>query len=134
MATRAILTYEDYAAIPADGKRYELHEGDSGVTPAPGTKHQEVVGNLMVLLTLHARSQGAGKVFLSPIDCILSDIAVVQPDLLYLEPARLPAVSERGIEGPPTLVVEVLSRFTAKVDRGLKFQLYAKHGVPYGRS
>jgi hypothetical protein len=41
MATRIVLTYADYAAIPNDGKRYELHEGDLSVTPAPpGTSAQ----------------------------------------------------------------------------------------------
>jgi hypothetical protein len=28
MTSRIVLTYEDYAALPGDGKRYELHEGE----------------------------------------------------------------------------------------------------------
>ena len=45
---RAVLTYEDYAALPADGRRYELHDGELSVTPAPGPRHQAIVGELFV--------------------------------------------------------------------------------------
>ena len=37
MPTRAVLTYGDYAALPDDGRHYELHRGELSVTPAPGT-------------------------------------------------------------------------------------------------
>jgi hypothetical protein len=36
MTTRVRLTYEDYAALPDDGRRYELHEGELSVTPGRG--------------------------------------------------------------------------------------------------
>ena len=35
--TKIVLTYEDFATLPDDGKRYELHEGELSVTPAPGS-------------------------------------------------------------------------------------------------
>jgi hypothetical protein len=44
--SKIILTYDDYAALPDDGLRYELHEGELSVTPAPGARHQLVIGNL----------------------------------------------------------------------------------------
>ena len=46
MASRVVLTYKDYEALPADGRRYELHEGELSVTPAPSPKHQKAVGDL----------------------------------------------------------------------------------------
>lgn len=126
-----VLTYKDYEVLPADGRRYELHEGELSVTPAPSPGHQEVIGNLFMLLNQRAKTRGLGKVFVSPIDCILSDVTVVQPDLVCLETGRLPSISARGIEGPPTLVVEILSPSTMQIDRGVKLQIYARHGVPY---
>jgi Uma2 family endonuclease len=65
----------------------------------------------------------------SPVDCILSDTTVVQPDLVFLESARSSIASPRGIEGPPTLAIEIVSRSTARVDRGAKLQLYARYGI-----
>jgi Uma2 family endonuclease len=131
MSARAILTYDDYAALPDDGRRYELYEGELIVTPSPRPRHQTVIGNLYVLMVDHVRRHALGEVFLSPIDVILSRITVVQPDLVYVERSRLGIVSERAIEGAPTLVVEVLSPSTSARDRGVKQVLYAEHRIPY---
>ena len=131
MATRAVLTYADLAALPADGKRYELLEGEIYVTAAPRPRHQLVVGNLFLIIAEHVRRRGLGEVFLSPIDVILAEVTVVEPDLIYLDAGRLARVSDRGIEGPPTLAIEVLSPTTASADRGVKQQLSARYGVPH---
>ena len=131
MALRTLLTYADYAAIPNDGRRHELHEGELSVTPAPSPRHQDIVVNLLFALVGHVRTGRLGKVFVSPIDVILSDGSVVQPDLVYLEASRLTQVSDRGIEGAPSLVVEVLSPSTRPSDRAVKGQLYARYGVPH---
>ena len=129
MSARVILTYDDYAALPEDGRRSELYEGELIVTPAPRPRHQAVIGNLHLLMAEHVRQRGLGEVFLSPIDVILSRITVLQPDRVYLDTARLGIVTERAIEGAPTLAV--LSASTGHRDRGAKQALYARHGVPY---
>lgn len=130
-ATRVILTYKDYAALPADGKRYELHEGELSMTPAPGSRHQQISANLFMILRQHVQAKGLGEVLYAPLDCILSDITIVQPDIVYLEADRRGLISPRGIEGPPTLVIEILSPSTVQIDRATKMQLYARYGVPY---
>ena len=56
---KVVLTYEDYAALPDDGLRYELHEGELSVTPAPGARHQLVIGNLHLIVAPHVRAWGA---------------------------------------------------------------------------
>ena len=129
--TRIILTYRDYEALPADGRRYELHEGNLAVTPASGTLHQRAVGMLYRLLSQYAEAHRLGDVFVSPVDCILSNATVVQPDIVYVESSRSSLVSPRGVEGPPTLVIEVLSPSSALIDQGIKRQLYARYGIPY---
>lgn len=126
-----VLTYKDYEALPADGRRYEIHEGELSVTPAPGTRHQRILGHLYHLLRPHVDSRGLGEVLLSPVDCILSDSTIVQPDLVYLDPTRAHLVSARGIEGPPTLAIEILSPSTTNIDRSTKHQLYRRFEIPY---
>ncbi len=56
---------------------------------------------------------------------------MLQPDLVYVETARLGIVTERAIEGTPTLVVEVLAPSTDARDRGVKQALHARYGVPF---
>ncbi len=132
MAKRnVVLTYEDYAALPADGRRYEIHDGELSVTPAPSPRHQRISGNLFTILCQHVMTNGLGEVYYAPLDVILSESSIVQPDLIYLDRGRLAAVSGREIEGVPTLVVEVLSPSTTLSDRSTKWQLYARHGVPF---
>ncbi|PWU20763.1 MAG: Uma2 family endonuclease, partial [Candidatus Rokuibacteriota bacterium] len=129
--TRVNLTYADYASLPDDGRRYELHDGELSVTPAPGTLHQRVLGNLFVIFWHHVRSPGLGAVFMAPTDCILADLTVVQPDIAFVAAQHASRISERAIEGAPTLAIEILSPSTEQVDRRRKLELYARHGVAY---
>ena len=131
MTARTVLTYADYAAMPDDGRRYELWDGELSVMPAPGTKHQGFVRDLLVVLYEHVKRGRLGVLFPSPIDCILSDTTVLQPDIVFIETGRSAIVTERGIEGAPALVVEILSSSTVRTDRTIKAGLYARHGVPW---
>ncbi len=128
-APKVLITYADYAALPDDGRRYELDEGEIAVTPSPPTRHQTVSKNLMYLIESYLREHRAGVLFQSPIDLILSETTVLQPDLLVVLQGRERIITERGVEGPPDLVVEVLSPATVTRDRKSKFQLYARYGV-----
>ena len=130
-AVRVVLNYKDYESLPNDGRRYEIHDGELSATLVPSPQHQRVIGRLFRALEAHVETQGLGEVFIAPIDVILSDTAIVQPDLVYLATDRLQLVSSRGIEGSPTLAVEVLSPFSVLIDRHTKFQLYARYEIPY---
>src|SRR5260370_9525041 len=125
--TKIVLTYEDFVALPDDGKRYELHEGELSVTPAPGTRHQDVLLNLTLILAPYVRTAGHDKFFLSPFDCIMSDVTIGEPDLLYLDDSRLRLVSARGLEGAPTLAVDIISPYSRQITRRRKMALYAAH-------
>jgi Uma2 family endonuclease len=134
MAERVVLNYADYAALPDDGRRYELHDGELSVTPAPGVSHQAISGKLHLLLAPHAERSARGIVLYAPCDVILDragETTVVQPDLVYLRAADRDRLSERGIEGPPTLAIEILSPFSRLIDRRTKLRLYEKYAVPY---
>lgn len=131
MTSRILLTYEDYAALPDDGKRHELHEGELSVTPAPGAWHQRVLLNLALILGPYIKVHTSGELFIAPFDCIMTNITVVEPDLLYVDEARRRLVSPRALEGAPTLAIEILSPSTRHIDRRRKMALYATHGVEW---
>ena len=75
------------------------------------------------------RDNQLGQVLFAPLDVILSNEDVVQPDLIFVQRERQDIISEEGCEGPPDLVVEVTSLSTNKRDRQEKRELYAKYGV-----
>ncbi|HXG04386.1 MAG TPA: Uma2 family endonuclease [Candidatus Binatia bacterium] len=125
------LTYEDYCALPDDSLRYEVVEGLLFAEPSPRRAHQRAVGRLFAVLDGHVRARGLGEVFIAPFDVILSPRTVVVPDLVFVAAGRSAIVSERGIEGAPDLIVEVLSGVTRRRDRVVKAGAYARHGVPH---
>lgn len=122
-------TYEDYLLFPNDGKRHELMDGEHYMTPAPNTKHQRISANLLEVLHAHARQARLGTVLAAPTDVVLSDLDVVQPDLLFVSTARAAIITESCIRGGPDLIVEILSESTRKVDETMKRKLYERHCV-----
>ena len=123
-------TYAEYAALPPDGRRWELIDGEFEVTPAPAPRHQTVSRHLQFELMRALEETGAAQVFDAPIDVILSETDVVQPDLVILRSDRLHFVTDRGIEGPPDIVVEILSPSSRVIDRRVKPRTYARYAIP----
>lgn len=123
------LTYRDYLLLP-EGKDYEILEGELRVVPAPSPRHQAVVGNVYVLLRQHVATGRLGLVLIAPIDVVLGEDSVVQPDVLFVAKERLGQVRrDAGVFGPPDLVVEVISPSRPELDREVKRKIYGKHGV-----
>ncbi len=123
------LTYEDYVGLPDDGRRYEIIDGELEVSPAPNPRHQGVSRNLAVVLHGHVQAHGLGTVYYAPIDVILARDSIVQPDLVFVAAGRESIITERAIEGPPDLAVEILSPWSDRRDRVMKADLYARYGV-----
>ncbi|TCP21166.1 Uma2 family endonuclease [Scopulibacillus darangshiensis] len=123
------LTYDDYAAVPDDGQRYELVNGRLELmAPAPSPKHQLIAKEIGSTLDSVC---GSDYILLyAPIDVILSDTDIRQPDIVMIHKRRAEFITHRGIEGPPDLVVEVLSTSSVKRDRGSKVKSYARYGIP----
>jgi len=123
------LTYEDYAALPTDGRVHQIIDGEHVVNPAPTPYHQRVSSRILVQLIVQLQEPGLAEVLPAPIDVQLSETDIVQPDLVVLHRANLHIVTPTKIKGAPDLVVEVLSPSTARVDRVLKRELYRRAGV-----
>ena len=128
--TEQKLTYADLEQTPDDGRRYEIIDGCLFVTPAPWTKHQRVVLNIAVVLRA-AEEAGYGQVYVAPVDVVFDWHNVVEPDVLFISRERLEQVTLKNIQGPPNLVIEVLSSGTRRRDLREKLQLYERFGVPH---
>ena len=76
-------TYADLARFPQDNLRREIIAGELVVTAAPATRHQQVVMTLAGELYQYAKAHG-GRAFPAPTDVFLSDVDVVEPDVLFV--------------------------------------------------
>ncbi|MEX2610618.1 MAG: Uma2 family endonuclease [Gemmatimonadota bacterium] len=123
-------TYAEFARLPEAGSsRYEIIADELVMTPAPGTRHQRISVELSYALHGHVRTHGLGQVFHAPLDVLFADGDFFEPDLVFIGSDRLELLSDRGMEGAPDLVVEILSPSTAARDRGIKLERYRLYGV-----
>ena len=106
----------------------QLINGEVVIGMPPIPKHQRIVREILVMLTLLARKIG-GEAYDSPIELYLDENNVYEPDVLYMSPNSKCKVKAKRLEGAPELVVEVLSPSTARYDKREKFEGYEKHGV-----
>jgi Uma2 family endonuclease len=124
------LTYDDLQKFPDDLFRREIIDGELLVTPAPGRRHQRASGDLLYLLLQFARQHG-GEALAAPVDVRLSDVDVVEPDLVFVRAERVPSLGDDPfIRVPPDLVVEVSSASTRRDDLTRKKALFERYGVP----
>jgi len=121
-------TYDDYLNTPED-KRYELLDGDLIALPSPEEFHQRVSILLGAKLVQFSVENRMGRVYHAPFDVVLSDMDVVQPDLIFVSNERVDIITPANIQGAPDLVVEILSPSTAARDKNFKRSLYARHGI-----
>lgn len=132
MATQAeqkVWTYDDLRELPDDGKRYEIIEGVLYEMPGPSMAHAELVALIQHRVLWPVIGSLGGRVYTAPLDVFFRGANPVQPDILVLLPEQLPFRSERGVEGPPALIVEVLSPSNSRHDLVTKRALYARAGV-----
>jgi Uma2 family endonuclease len=123
-------TAEMARALPDDGKRYEVLDGELFVTPSPALRHQAAVGKLFVLLEAYVRAHSVGIALISPADIEFSPRRLVQPDVFVapMTGGRRPR-DWRDISSL-LLAVEVLSPSTARADRQRKRRIYQSERVP----
>lgn len=124
------LTYDDLVQTPDDNQRYEIIGGELYVAAAPIPEHQRLSALLHVDFFLHVEPGGLGRVYAGPIDVYLGDHDIVEPDLVFVSTPRLNIIKAKYIEGPPDIVVEILSLSTRARDETIKADLFARSAVP----
>ena len=123
------LGYADYAAIPKDGMRHEIIDGEHYVNAAPNTKHQSVSVRLVYQLYTKVQLAGHGQIFSAPYDVQFSEHNIVQPDIVVVLNANANIIRPSRIKGSPDLVVEILSPSSTDYDRTTKKDMFECHGV-----
>jgi Uma2 family endonuclease len=126
-----IVTIAELDAMPDDGNRYEIIEGELFLSKAPGIPHQRVFGEVFDSFRSYLREQPIGEIIATP-GLILSETDAVIPDLAFILNERASQViTGDRLTGAPDLVVEILSPGLDNLrrDRIAKRQMYARFGV-----
>jgi Uma2 family endonuclease len=125
-------TSADLLALPQNGKRYEIIEGDLVMSRQPGYEHQFCCGQVFRFLQAWSEQNGSGATLIAP-GVIFADDDDVAPDVIWISRARLAQAADKAghLHTAPELAVEVLSPGSenARRDRETKRKLYARRGV-----
>jgi len=82
------------------------------------------------ILANHVDAAGLGEVFIAPLDILLGEHDIVQPDIVFVATANQAIVTEKHIRGVPDLLVAITSPFRPELDTRDKRFVYARCGVP----
>jgi Uma2 family endonuclease len=126
-----LMTVDDLDAMPEDGNRYEVIEGELFVSRAPGLPHQIVSANIFGCFWNYLATNPIGRIIATP-GLILSQYSGVIPDLVFYTHARGDEIiANDRLNAAPEIVIEILSYGSENVsrDRVAKRQLYEKHNV-----
>ena len=124
-----VWTREEVLALPDDGNRYELIDGDLLVSPSPTWTHQRAVGQLFLLIAPFVDAHGIGTTLFSPADLDLKAEQLAQPDLFVVERSSHEAPTRWSDLRVPMLVVEILSPSTVRYDRITKRGRYQRSRI-----
>ena len=130
-------SYADYLLWQFE-ERVELIKGKIMLMcPAPNVKHQRYSRKLALEIGYFLRKKSC-ELFIAPFDVKLYDsrkskladkevYTVVQPDLCVIcDKAKL---TERGCDGAPDWIIEILSPGNSKKEMRIKYDLYEENGV-----
>lgn len=123
------LTYTDILSLGESNQRMELLDGEFIMSAMPSSKHQRIATTIGFMLEAYSQSRNTGIVLSSPIDVVISESIVLQPDVSYLSFERSNIDDGKKYTASPDLVVEILSESTEERDRTFKFREYARGGA-----
>ncbi|MBL8134192.1 MAG: Uma2 family endonuclease [Anaerolineae bacterium] len=120
------MTAAEFFDLPETNQPTQLIDGELIVAASPIPYHQKLSGRFFKGLENIIPN---GEVYFSPLDLYLDDANVPQPDLIWVAADGRCLITPKRFEGPPELIIEILSPGTARVDKIRKYRLYERHGV-----
>ena len=117
-------TVEDICALP-DGRRAELIDGQIYDMTPPARLHQHIIMNLSATIYKYIKQKnGTCLVYPAPFAVFLNndDYNYVEPDISVIcDKSKL---DERGCNGAPDWIIEIVSPSTQRIDYGVKLFKY----------
>jgi Uma2 family endonuclease len=130
-ASELRLTNADLEAMPDDGNRYEVIDGELYVSSAPNIIHQTILVNIAVAFAEYLREHPIGRI-LPGVGVIFDDYNGVIPDLVFASKERMSIAVRAGrFQAAPEILIEILSPGASnqRRDRHVKRSLYAARGA-----
>jgi len=125
--------YADFLTWP-EGERWEIIEGVPYMQAAPTWQHQAISVQLTSQFNAYLKDKPC-RVFAAPFDLCIPELdesdeeisnIISQPDIVVCDESKL---RKTGYFGVPSLIIEISSPSTARLDKLVKFNKFEKAGV-----
>ncbi len=127
MTPKTLLSLEEFAALPDDGMKHELNEGELITMPPPKPRHGDCQLTLGSAFRGFVTAHDLGKVFTES-GYRLAPHTVRGPDVSFVRKSRLQNPDEY-FEGGPDLAVEIVSPGDDASDLREKIKQYLGAGT-----
>jgi len=127
MTPKTLLSFEEFAALPDDGMKHELSEGELITMPPPKPRHGDCQLTLGSALRDFVVAHGLGRVFTES-GYRLTPGTVRGPDISFVSKGRLQD-PDQYLEGGPDLAVEIVSPGDDASDLRQKIKQYLDAGT-----
>lgn len=131
LTSKSNWTDQQMEALPEDGQKYELLDGELIMSPVPAN-HGALCVRLIILIGTFVQRRKLGEVYDSSTGFRLSEAVLLSPDLSFVGKSRLKKIlraPDRFLYGAPDLGVEVLSPSDRMREIHRKLDLYFEHGT-----
>lgn len=129
-ASTVAVTFESWLAAESEGPLTEWVHGEVIVHMSASVLHQRLVSFLDRFLGLFVSLRGLGEVLIAPAAMRASpDGPGREPDLMFVAAGRRAIITDALVDGPPDLVVEVVSDDSVARDRDEKYSEYEAAGI-----
>jgi Uma2 family endonuclease len=122
-------TFNDFCALVPDGEKADLIDGVIYMASPDNLEAARIFTWVFRLLCEFVEARDLGEVYALRVAFRLDDGSAPEPDIGFLSKRNLRRAYRNYVEGPPDLVIEIVSPESAERDYVSKRQLYEKHGV-----
>ncbi len=126
--TKKKYTVDDYMLLE-EGAPFQLIENELIMSPSPTPIHQFIVARISRSILNFLEDRDLGGYTAGTVDVVFDKNNVFQPDFVYVSEERRAAIVKNHLEGPPDMVIEILSPSNARYDLSQKKEIYEKYGV-----
>jgi Uma2 family endonuclease len=130
MGAKTLLSLEEYMALPEDGNKYELDQGELVIMPAPKATHTRIIRRINRSVSAYVDEHHIGEVY-SEGGYLLTrepENIIRQPDVSFLSAGRVNVLEREYFAGAPELAVEVVSPGNQAEELDIKVNQYLAYG------
>ena len=124
-----LISFEEFLSV-YDGIHAEWVDGTVLLMSPGNTPQSRLTRFLGSALQLWAEEHDLGEAFIAPLTVRMLETSAREPDVFFFRREHLDRVHPTFADGPPDLVIEIISQSSRGLDRGEKFYEYEQAGVP----